>query len=137
MYRTFQPKLPTGALLILFSFAATCTAAEHTKDTLEVVKANVGQGKALIVDVREKAEWDESHLEGALFVPLSKLQRAADPESLEDEIDKSKILYTHCKAGKRALLAADILEKLGYKVRPLKQGTADLIKAGFPESQEQ
>lgn len=122
--------------LLLFAFAYTCvaSAAEHTKDTLAVVKANVEQEKAVFVDVREKAEWEEGHLEGALHLPLGELQEGVAPKSLEEKLDKSKILYTHCAAGKRALIAADILEKLGYKVRPLKHGAADLLKT-FPKAE--
>ena len=107
-------------------------AAEHTKDTLAVVKANVGQDKAVIVDVREKKEWgEEGHLKDAYHLPLSRLQQGVAPMSLESDLPKSKILYTQCRAGRRSLLAAEILEDLGYDVRPLKQGTADLLKT-FP-----
>ena len=107
------------------------SAAEHTKDTLAVVKANVGQDKAVIVDVREKKEWEEGHLKEAYHLPLSRLQKGVDPKSLESDLPKSKILYTHCRAGRRSLLAAEILEDLGYDGRPLKEGTADLLKT-FP-----
>ena len=120
-----------GSLFI--SYAAD--AAEHTTDTLAVVKTNIDQGKAVFVDVREKAEWDQGHLQGALWMPLSQLRRGAAPDTLDSRIDKETICYTHCKAGGRSLTAADILTKLGYEVRPLKQGTADLIKAGFPKAE--
>ena len=123
----------TLAFLMIALSAVFANAAEHTKDTLAVVKANVDQGKALIVDVREKKEWDEGHLKDALHVPLSRLQKGVDPKSLEKEIAKDKILYTHCRAGRRSVLAGEILEKLGYDVRPLKQGTADLLKT-FPKA---
>ena len=110
--------------------------AEHTKDTLAVVKANIEQEKAVFVDVREVREWNAGHLEGALFVPLSRLQKGVDPKSLDKRIDKQKILYTHCKAGGRCLVAAEILQKLGYQVRPLKQGTQELIDSGFPAAKK-
>ena len=44
--------------------ASLAVAAEHTKDSLDKVKENVAQKKALIVDVREQGEWDEGHLAG-------------------------------------------------------------------------
>ncbi len=43
------------------------------------------------------------------------------------------MIYTHCRAGRRSVAAAVILEKLGYDVRPLKPGFEDLIQAGFPK----
>ena len=128
------PRIFVGTLLLALPFCGSGIAAEHTKDSLAVVKANIEQEKAVFVDVREKAEWDDGHLEGALHLPLSELQEGVAPKSLEEKLDKSKILYTHCRAGRRSLLAADILEELGYQVRPLKQGTADLLKT-FPKAE--
>lgn len=120
----------------IITLAQAAFAAEHTKDTLAVIKSNVEQEKAVFVDVREDEEWKEGHLQGALHVPLSRLQKGVLPESLAPDLDKEKVLYTHCKVGKRALLAADILEKFGYTIRPMKQGYADLLEAGFPKAEE-
>ncbi len=111
-------------------------AAEHTKETLAMIKAKIEQDKAVFVDVREDREWKAGHLQGALHVPLSRLQNGVLPESLAPDLDKEKIIYTHCKAGKRALLAAEILETFGYTIRPVKQGYADLLEAGFPKAAE-
>jgi rhodanese-related sulfurtransferase len=47
---------------------------------------------------------------------------------------KDKIIYCHCRSGRRCLTAADILKKQGYDVRPLKAGYEDLLKAGFPQA---
>jgi rhodanese-related sulfurtransferase len=49
-------------------------------------------------------------------------------------VPKDKIIYTHCKAGGRALTCGDILKAQGYDVRPLKPGYEDLIKAGFQKA---
>jgi len=133
-------KLATGLLMMaaLLRFGASAAAAEHTKDSLEKVKESVGQKKALVVDVREQSEWDEGHLEGARLVPLSTLKADAKNkdfvEKLAREVPKDKIVYCHCKAGRRALTAADILKDLGYDVRPLKQGYQELLDAGFPKA---
>jgi rhodanese-related sulfurtransferase len=133
-------KLATGLLMmaVLLRFGASAAAAEHTKDSLEKVKESVGQKKALVVDVREQSEWDEGHLEGARLVPLSTLKADAKNkdfvEKLAREVPKDKIVYCHCKAGRRALTAADILKDLGYDVRPLKQGYQELLDAGFPKA---
>lgn len=107
---------------------------EHTKDSLETVKKNLHERKAVMLDVREKNEWDAGHLEGALLVPLSKLKEGSDPKSLAKELDSKKIVYCHCKAGRRALDAAQILKKQGYDVRPLKQGFDELVKGGLPKA---
>ncbi len=109
-------------------------AAVHTKDSLDTVKSNVNSGKAVIVDVRELNEWNAGHLKGALLAPMSKLRREAEVKDLLKLLPKDKILYTHCKAGGRALICGDILKEHGYDVRPLKPGYADLIQAGFEKA---
>ena len=53
---------------------------------------------------------------------------------LAQQMSKDKVIYLHCKAGARCLVAADLLKKYGYDVRPLKAGYDDLVKAGFPKA---
>jgi rhodanese-related sulfurtransferase len=109
-------------------------AAEHTKDTLPTVKKNVEDKKALIVDVREQSEWDAGHLDGAVLLPLSELKNGVDKEKLAGKLPKEKIVYTHCKSGGRCVSAAEVLQKLGYDVRPLKPGYEELLNAGFKQA---
>jgi rhodanese-related sulfurtransferase len=108
----------------------------HTKDTLETVKKNVKEGKAVIVDVREQKEWDEGHIAGAVLMPKSKLDIEKEAAALVQKLDKAKIIYTHCKAGRRALACGDILKKQGFDVRPLKPGYEELLKAGFEKAKD-
>jgi phage shock protein E len=121
---------------ILFVVSSVAAAEEHTKDKLGTVRENVAAKKAVILDVREKEEWDNGHLEGASLVPLSALQETKDPEAVLKRLPKDRILYTHCAAGVRSLKAAEILKKHGYDVRALKAGYAELLKAGFPKANE-
>jgi rhodanese-related sulfurtransferase len=122
------------ALAGLTAAAQTSTAqtSEHTKDSLESVKKAVGEGKAILLDVREKNEWDAGHLHDAKLLPLSALIKGSiAANELATLIPKGKVVYCHCARGGRALLAADELKKLGVEVRPLKQGYEELLKAGF------
>ena len=106
-------------------------AAEPSEDPLPIVHENVATHKAVLVDVREPGEWKEGHVKGAISLPVSSLEKGVDAKTLDQELPKDKIVYTHCVMGVRALKAARILEKLGYNVRPLKAGYQDFIKAGF------
>jgi len=106
-------------------------AADHTKDTPQDVKKAVADDKAVLLDVREKEEWDAGHLKDARLLPLSELESGIKPEDLAKKLPKGKVVYCHCAAGGRSLDAADDLKKLGYDVRPLKPGYKDLLKAGF------
>jgi rhodanese-related sulfurtransferase len=127
-----------SAALSLFTAGRLLFAQEaltHTKDSLDAVKDNLKSGKALIVDVREQNEWDNGHLKGAILVPQSKLKAEGQLTELLKVLPKDKIIYTHCRAGGRALACGDILKKQGYDVRPLKPGFDDLLKAGFEKSE--
>ncbi len=125
--------------LLALTLAIPLAASEHTKDSIDKIKASVAEKKAVIVDVREQGEWDEGHLKAAVLVPLSELKsEAAKSEyakKLAEKLPKDKVVYCHCKAGKRALLAGDLLKKLGYDARPLKQGYQQLLEAGFPKAE--
>lgn len=120
------------ACLLCLSCFASLEAAEHTKDSLEAVKQNVSKDKAVLLDVREQSEWDDGHIDGAVLLPLSRLKAGDKAESLP----KDRIIYAHCRSGKRCLTAADLLKKQGFDVRPLKAGYMDLIEAGFAKSEK-
>ncbi|HEY0981678.1 MULTISPECIES: rhodanese-like domain-containing protein [unclassified Schlesneria] len=115
---------------------ATANAQEHSKDSLETVKKNVADQRAVLVDVREKAEWDKGHVSDAVFLPLSDLRNGTVTEDQLKKLPKDRIVYTHCAVGKRSLQAAKVLAERGYEVRPLKQGYNNLIEAGFQGSKE-
>jgi phage shock protein E len=111
--------------------ATTLFAAEHTTDSLETVKKSLSDGKAVLLDVREESEWNDGHLKDAKLLPLSKIKAGISADELTKLNLKDKTIYCHCGAGVRALKAADELKKLGYEIRPLKFGYADLLKEGF------
>jgi phage shock protein E len=133
-------KLRLCALLGVLLVAQWGGAAEHTKDSLDKVKENLADKKAILIDVRELKEWDKGHLQDAQLLPLSELKRAAtDPaigQKLEKMLPKERIVYGHCGSGVRVLTAAAILEKLGYDFRPLAAGFDDLRAAGFPAAKK-
>ncbi|MDY3552218.1 rhodanese-like domain-containing protein [Gemmata sp. JC717] len=110
---------------------APAGAADHTKDTTDAIKKALADDKAVLLDVREKSEWDDGHLKDAKLLPLSTLKGGAKAEDVAKIAPKNKVVYLHCGSGVRCLKAADELKKLGYDARPLKPGYADLLKAGF------
>ena len=122
------------SVAILVHSATFAAEPAHTKDSLDTVKANVKAGKAVIVDVREQNEWDAGHVQGAILAPKSKLTVEAEAAAIAKKLPKDKIIYTHCKAGGRALACGEILKKQGFDVRPLKAGFDQLIEAGFEKA---
>lgn len=121
---------PYLTLSLILCLTSVSWAAEHTKDTLETIQKATAEKQAVLVDVREKDEWKAGHIRGATFLPLSEL-KAANREDVLKRLPKDQVIYTHCRAGRRSVAAAELLEKWGYDVRPLKPGYDELIKFGF------
>jgi rhodanese-related sulfurtransferase len=128
---------PIGFVVLAFNVAviSSAFAAEHTKDSLDVVKEKLKEKKALLIDVREEKEWDAGHLADARLLPLSQLEKGVSPDNLAKTLAKDKIIYLHCAVGGRCRTAADILKKQGYDVRPLKSGYNQLLKSGFAKAE--
>lgn len=107
-----------------------------TKDSLETVRKDVEQGKPVLVDVREKSEWERGHIKDCVLLPLSDLRDGISEKMLKEKLPEKKILYAYCVVGKRAVTAGVILEKADYEVRPLKPGYKDILKVGFEDAKE-
>jgi rhodanese-related sulfurtransferase len=119
------------ALAILTGMAVMTAAQEHTKDSVETLQKALAAKKAVLVDVREKQEWDQGHLRDAKLLPLSRLKE----EKGVPDLPKDKAIYLHCASGRRCLTAAEILRAKGYDVRPLKEGYKDLLQKGLPKAE--
>lgn len=117
-----------------FSGASYVQAEEHTEDKLEQVMAAIKSKKAVLIDVREKSEWDKGHLKHAKLVPLSALKGDMTAEEVRKIIPAGTLVYVHCASGYRCLDAAPLLRKHGYEVRPLAAGYKQLLKAGFTQA---
>ena len=111
------------------------TEAGHTIDSLEVVKKSVEGKSAVLLDVREQAEWDAGHLENAEFIPLSKLKETSNVAEVLAPLPKDCPIYVHCRSGGRVLMFAEIAQGKGYDIRPLKAGYDRLVEAGFKKAQ--
>src|SRR5437016_9786515 len=86
-------------------------------------------GEALIIDVREKDEWDEEHIPGATH-----LSRGTIELDIEEKVpDTNALIICHCGGGGRFALAAESLQKMGYKnVRSMASGFKAWKAAGLP-----
>ncbi|HUG90269.1 MAG TPA: family 16 glycoside hydrolase [Planctomycetaceae bacterium] len=110
---------------------------EHTGDSPEVVRKNLESGKAVLVDVRSQEERDEGCLKESIHLPITRLEDDEfDRSNVLEIVPRDKIVYTHCRAGGRALRAGKILEELGYDVRPLKPGYEELRESGLEKAEE-
>ena len=70
---------------------------------------NLVEENAYIIDVRERDEFELSHIINAKNIPLSEFRERIN------EIPKDVPVYLHCRSGQRSYNAALIMENLGFK----------------------
>ncbi|MGA8366445.1 MAG: rhodanese-like domain-containing protein [Candidatus Acidiferrales bacterium] len=85
--------------------------------------------KIILVDTREDSEWARGHIPGAIHLSKGVIER--DIERAIPDKDAAIILY--CGGGFRSALAADNLQKMGYRnVISMDGGWRGWTEAGFP-----
>jgi molybdopterin/thiamine biosynthesis adenylyltransferase/rhodanese-related sulfurtransferase len=104
--------------------------AQVRQVSLEDLHARREAGEPLvIVDVREKDEWRQGHLVGAVHVPRGFLEMQAGSKLP----DRSAKIVTICAGGIRSAFAAKALQDLGYThVESANPGFNDWKDKGFP-----
>jgi rhodanese-related sulfurtransferase len=116
--------------LSLFSLPAANDSGVRRVAPLEAAQL-VRQKKAVLVDVREPAEWAGGVAQKAALLPLSDLtgQRRLWQPFLKQVADRELILY--CRSGARCGVAARILAGEGYKIASA-GGLRAWHRAGLP-----
>jgi rhodanese-related sulfurtransferase len=73
-------------------------------------RAKIDSGDAVLIDVREAAEYQLARIDGAELIPMNTVpQRLQHLDSLADE----KLLIVHCHHGIRSLNVVDWLRRQG------------------------
>lgn len=92
------------------------------------VKLQKSPGRTLLIDVRDRDDYEKLHIKGAISIPLEELAMRAKAFDQDKEI----ILYCtnfQCDASTKA---AKVLDNMGYtNVRDYKGGMADWREAGY------
>ncbi|MGA8143693.1 MAG: rhodanese-like domain-containing protein [Candidatus Acidiferrales bacterium] len=91
-------------------------------------KLDAGE-KMILVDTREDNEWARGHIPNAVHLGKGVIER-----DIEKAIpDKEATLVLYCGGGYRSALAADNLQKMGYRnVISMDGGWRGWTEAGFP-----
>jgi molybdopterin/thiamine biosynthesis adenylyltransferase/rhodanese-related sulfurtransferase len=91
-------------------------------------KLNPANGFTLL-DVREGDEWEQGHLDQAIFLPRGFLEVKAD----KTLTDKKQPIVVYCAGGVRSALAAKTLQDLGYtQVYSMRGGFNEWKNNGMP-----
>lgn len=77
--------------------------------TPEQLKPLLDAGQVVLLDVRQRAEWDFVRLPESTLIPLNELQERAS------ELDRGKPIVVVCHHGVRSEQAARWLEKNGFE----------------------
>ncbi len=84
------------------------------------------QPDVFVLDVREKAEWDEYHAPNTTLIPLGELQ------SRSNEIPKDKKILVICRSGNRSQQGRDILIAAGFNATSMAGGLREWYEKGYP-----
>lgn len=83
--------------------------------TDEVEKYKNRKG-VIFVDVREKDEYEEGHIEGAIHIPFEELEDRAH------ELSKYSLVILYCNRGNQSLLGTRVLGNMGCRAASLSGG---------------
>ena len=81
---------------------------------------------AVLLDVREAAEWEQGHAPGALHIPYGRLRERMG------EIPKGRPVIAYCATGIRSSLATTLLQAAGYDAANVRGGFTAWRNAGLP-----
>jgi len=105
----------------MFNFLGAMMNSGPRIDPAEAVR-QVGNGAALLIDVREEAEVRSGgKAKGALNLPLSRLHLSADPKSghFDKRLARAKKdgapIYLYCASGARSGRAAGMMRGHGFE----------------------
>jgi rhodanese-related sulfurtransferase len=112
-----------------FEKLVTAAKKKITETSPTEATAKSKSGEAAIVDVREKDEWDVEHIPDAIHISRGTIEL-----DIEEKIpDTNKLIICHCGGGGRSALAAESLQKMGYKnVRSMAGGFKAWKAIGLP-----
>jgi molybdopterin/thiamine biosynthesis adenylyltransferase/rhodanese-related sulfurtransferase len=105
---------------------------QQVKSEIEEVTPSDAAARAdepLFLDVRERDEWEEGHIPGAVWIPRGYLESRVEQAAP----DRDRAIIAYCASGSRSAFAAKTLEELGYtNVSSLTGGFTDWKRSGFP-----
>jgi NADPH-dependent 2,4-dienoyl-CoA reductase/sulfur reductase-like enzyme/rhodanese-related sulfurtransferase len=107
---SYAPPFGTAKDVVNFAgYVATNLLHGEFKQVKEKDIRGLIEKGACIIDVREKNEYELSHIMGAKNIPLSELRQRVN------EIPKDEPVYLHCRSAQRSYNAAMALKHVGFQ----------------------
>ncbi len=119
--------LVTGGMLIWPLFSRLHTGGVPQVGAFEAVQL-INRRDALVLDVRDKADFATGHIPNARNIPLAELgNRIHELQKL-----KARPIVVHCQAGTRAASICNLLKKNGFEAFALRGGLNGWVQASMP-----
>ena len=104
-------------ILIMITVLTGCGGKNVEKNTYQQISQDKAkqmmeeQEDAIVLDVREKEEYETGHIPGAVLLPLGTI----DEDSAASVIPKkASVVLVYCRSGRRSKQASQALAELGY-----------------------
>lgn len=105
---------------------------EDKKEDYQQILKELRGGKAQLIDIRERSEWEQNRFKCAMHIPLSELSRGVGVEVLKDIKQSNKEIYLHCRSGNRAREAQKVLAQYGCtKINIIPITMLKMLEEGF------
>ncbi len=126
-----------GVVLVFVSKPETSPQGFETV-SVDEAREMLEKDDFFLLDVRTPVEFNESHIEGAVLIPLengygSNLGPDQLLEAQINEVPKGEKVLVYCRTGRRSAVASQMLEDAGYTdVYNMGGGISEWIEAGYP-----
>jgi len=117
------------APLLLAISACSTSSKSIVNENAEAFAATIQNSGVVVLDVRTSGEFESGHIANSVNIDV-------EAGSFENEIanlDKNAQYAVYCHSGRRSGIAAELMEKNGFKeIHNLKDGIISWQAAGYP-----
>ncbi len=91
-------------------------------------------GAVRLLDVRQRSEWDDGRVPGAVHIHVPELPRRVEELRPAGNLAAGggEPVYVYCRTGHRAAMAASIVDAAGLPAVLVDGGFPDWVELGFP-----
>jgi rhodanese-related sulfurtransferase len=115
-------------VLLIWTLAMPALAMAFQEITSAEAKSLLGKGGSVfLLDVRTPEEYRQGHLQGAVLIPISEIEKRVG------DVPPNKKIVVYCAVGSRSRQVAGFLTSKGYReVYDMKDGIIGWYRNGFP-----
>lgn len=100
-----------SVLLLLTGCVGNTADGSYQQITQEKAKEMMDTQEVIILDVRERDEYDSGHIPGAVLLPVGTIDGDTAAEVIPE---KDSTVLVYCRSGNRSKTASSALAELGY-----------------------